>query len=370
MGYESKDGIEEAIDGRFTNREGTFLATTEVIVHEGHLQNKGTWKVADEGTVDLQGHNFLNEEELILGKDSIVKNQGLFGNEGVVRGTQYDLEMNKGENAGIIMGEAPSIKISETFKNQKGAKIVGNFAVFLEGKGSLENHGSLEAEKFLSLQNHSIDNHGLIQSDDKLDFLLRGKLTNHGTGRVVILGESTIHGSSTIENEAPLTEHAGIAFAGGVHFRDFRGQIVNAGMMKSHTTMTGVIRKLVNTGTFGVNVRYDKLTILDLLNDKTGIILGDGLLTLTGINRGLIQTNQLVLDIADTFTHEKGGTLRAKTSLETRGKGTFLRQGAMVTPKLTLDSAGFENAADLVDDKMDVVVGSNTERWKNKQKAQ
>jgi adhesin HecA-like repeat protein len=370
MGYESKDGIEEAIDGRFTNREGTFLATTEVIVHEGHLQNKGTWKVADEGTVDLQGHNFLNEEELILGKDSIVKNQGLFGNEGVVRGTQYALEMNKGENAGIIMGEAPSIKISETFKNQKGAKIVGNFAVFLDGEGSLENHGSLEAEKFLSLQNHSIDNHGLIQSDDKLDFLLRGKLTNHGTGSVVILGESTIYGSSTIENEAPLTEHAGIAFAGGVHFRDFRGQIVNAGMMKSQTTMTGVIRKLVNTGTFGVNVRYDKLTILDLLNDKTGIILGDGLLTLTGINRGLIQTNQLVLDIADTFTHEKGGTLRAKTSLETRGKGTFLRQGAMVTPKLTLDSAGFENAADLVDDKMDVVVGSNTERWKNKQKAQ
>ena len=369
MGHESKDGIEEGVAGRFTNREEASLTTTDVIVHEGHLQNSGSWKVSDGGTIDLQGHDFLNEETVTLERGATIKNQGVFGNIGTVTGSAYTLEINRGENAGVIMGDAPHIKVLDTLTNQAGAQILGKSSLTVSGTGKVDNHGSVASKDALSLENKSFANHGLVHSEGMLRLALQEKLTNVGAGSVVAVGQTLIEGAATIQNDAPLTDHAGIAFGGGVHFNNFQGQVLNAGLMTSQTTLTGVLRKLVNTGTFGTNGSYQGFRVLDFLNDRTGVLLGDGLLTLTGINRGLVHADRLALDIEGTFTHEQGAMLRGKSVLETRGRGTFIRHGDIETPTLILDSAGFQNHVDLVDAHMAIVVGANAAKWKNHEKA-
>ena len=101
MGYDIPEG---RMEGRFTQRKGASLTTTHVTVHEGHLENLGTWRVADQGVIDLQGHDFINRQTVIFGQEARVHNQETFGNEGTMRGSSYTLEMVQGENAGTISG--------------------------------------------------------------------------------------------------------------------------------------------------------------------------------------------------------------------------------------------------------------------------
>lgn len=366
IGTDFKEG---AIEGRFTNREGASLTTTHVIVHEGHLENRGDWKVSDGGAIDLQGHEFINRETLTLGQKAAVKTQGLFGNEGTIQGSSYTLEMARGENAGVIMGDAPHIIVSETLTNQADAKILGKSSLRVSGEGTVDNHGMVAGDKALALENRVFTNHSVVHSKGTMRLALQDKLTNVETGRVTALGQTTIEGKATIQNDASLQENGGMAFAGGVHFEDFRGEVINAGLMTSQITMTGVLRKLVNTGTFGASRGYQGLAILDFLNETTGKFLGDGHIILNGRNRGLMQADRLLLQIDGDFIHEASGLLQVKTALDTKGEGRLEQRGQIHTPLFTVNTSQFESFGSLGHDDMEVVVGRSVKSWKNHEKS-
>jgi adhesin HecA-like repeat protein len=362
-------------DGGFANKENATLTTEHVVFHEGHCVNRGRWNVSEDGVVDLQGHDFVNHETMNLGNKAVLKNQGEFFNIGVVDGDSYTLEIGGGANGGTITGESPTVQVSGDFSNAPDGKIIGKSSLTVSGRGTVDNQGTISSKKALSLENKSITNQGLVYSEWTMRLALQDALTNRGTGNVISLGQGVIEGQAKIHNQASLKETAdpaGMVFAGGLHFNGFRGEVVNDGLLTTQSAMTGMLRRLVNNGTFGASLGYQGLTISDFLNEKSGKLLGYGHLILNGKNRGLMQGDWFSIQTDGTFVHEKEGLIQTKSEekgLETSGNGKFIQQGQIHGPLLALNTSHVETYGSLGNDAIELTIGKSVVGWKNHEKS-
>ncbi len=134
-------------------------------------------------------------------------------------------------------------------------------------------------------------------------------------------------------------------------------------------TLQGRIQQLINAGHFEAIRGFNNLVVLDLLNDMGGRILGQGSLTLKGLNKGLIQGQSITLTLEGELINTEFGTIKVVDRLETLGTGSFLQRGRLDATHFTINNARFENFAEWLQDQMSVVIGKNVTHWHNHEDA-
>ena len=214
-------------------------------------------------------------------------------------------------------------------------------------QGTLHNAGTLAVAEggTLDAKERTLLNYGTLEMGDRTHLKAK-EITNH-----------------RVQKDPSSTPVVGYIKGKGITTVDI-GTFKNLGDVQI-PTLQGRIQHLANKGHFEALKNFNNLIILDLLNDLGGRILGQGALTLKGVNKGLIQGKSLTFTLDGDFTNADLATIRAEDGLNTQGSGSFLQRGSLETKRLSIDNARFENFASILQDQMSVIIGSNVAYWRN-----
>lgn len=175
--------------GHLFNESGKTLSFSQIILHQGSLENRGHLSIAEKGFLDCRDHALINYQDIALGGGAALKNvrtlenryDGLIGglrredayaidaktleNRGRIQGLRT-LRIQKGYNTGLIQSKRLTFSLSERFINQAGLidiegrvlKPPGLFEIIegldTEGTGTFLQEAVLQA-KHLILDNKS-----------------------------------------------------------------------------------------------------------------------------------------------------------------------------------------------------------------------
>ncbi len=214
-------------------------------------------------------------------------------------------------------------------------------------QGTLHNSGrvSIAAHGILDMKEQAILNDGLVAMGD------------HSTLRAKEISNQRVQSNPAV---SPII---GQLLGRGTVTLDI-GTFRNLGDVRVGT-LQGRIRQLINAGHFEATKEFNNLTIQDLLNG--GRFKGNGQLNVAGVNRGVLEGEDLTLTLLDTFANK--GYITVTKKLSTLGRGAFIQEGKLDLPDAYFNNDFFINRSSIDSNHSTWVFGKDVERWHNEDKA-
>ncbi len=348
-----------AVSQDFYNR-GTVWAPQQSLRVLGKTLNEGKIK-GQELTLalqDLDNRSLIHAGRRLDGIIAGGQNSGLIRSKGVSFITLNGDFVNE---RFIQSAQETLFDVAEgvSFKNQ--GHLTSHQNLTLKGKGHVENRGIVEAQREVSLETTSFDNHHLVKAQTELRIATTSLFHNHQTGFIHSQGQTVFSGEGKVINDAQevstgpegTEELLGIISVGSILFDTFTGSLENNGLLYTLQKIKGHARLFHNHHRIQADQGYD-LKLDDFLN--TGHWTGGGQLgVVKGKNAGWFSTSKLVMDIQDRFDQEATGTLKVTEGLTFTGPGKVINGGLIHTPSLTVGVETFENTQRLISGEMQVL---------------